>query len=115
MSYNELLADRIRDFFEDKKIEVREMKMMGGLCFMVDEKMCVGIVHNKLMARIGEEQYKTAIQIEGVNPMDFTKRPMKGYVFVSPEKTDLDDNLHYFLQMALDFNPLAKSSKKRKK
>jgi len=94
--------------------------MMGGLCFMVDDKMCCGIHYDKsketdlLMARIGEEAYKTAILREGCHPMDFTGRPMKGYVFVTPDGFDLDVDLEYWIQLCLDFNPLAKSSKKKK-
>lgn len=47
--------------------------------------------------------------------MNFTGRPMKGYVFIGPEGTDMDDDLAYWIQLALDFNPLAKSSKKKSK
>lgn len=115
MAYDELLADRIRNTLNEKKVESRELKMMGGLCFMVDEKMCVGIVKNMLMARIGEEAYESALSKKGVQPMDFTGRPMKGYVFIEPEGVDMEEDLTYWIQKCLDFNPLAKSSKKRKK
>lgn len=115
MAYDELLADRIRQTLADKNINAREMKMMGGLCFMVDEKMCVGIVRNNLMARIGPEAYEGALSKKGVQPMDFTGRPMKGYVFIEPLGIDMDGDLSYWIQRCLDFNPLAKASKKRKK
>ena len=115
MPYDELLADRIRNTLADKRVEAREMKMMGGLCFMVDEKMCVGIVKNNLMARIGVEAYEGALGKKGVQPMDFTGRPMKGYVFVDPEGVNMDDDLAYWVQQCPDFNPMAKASKKRKK
>lgn len=81
---------------------------------MVNEKMCVGVVKNELMARIGPDNYELALQKEGCKEMNFTGRAMKGYVFVTEEGTDLDDDLEYWLQMALDFNPIAKASKKRK-
>jgi TfoX/Sxy family transcriptional regulator of competence genes len=115
MAYDELLADRIRNTLNDKKVESRELKMMGGLCFMVDEKMCVGIVKNMLMARIGEDAYENALSKKGVQPMDFTGRPMKGYVFIEPEGVDMEEDLSYWIQQCLTFNPKAKSSKKRKK
>lgn len=115
MAYDELLADRIRNTLNEKNIEAREMKMMGGLCFMVDEKMCVGIVKNSLMARIGIDAYEGALDKKGVQPMDFTGRPMKGYVFIEPEGVDMESDLSYWVQKCLDFNPKAKSSKKRKK
>jgi hypothetical protein len=114
MAYDELLADRIRNILADKKVDSREMKMMGGLCFMVDEKMCIGIVKNNLMARIGSEAYEAALTKKGVQPMDFTGRPMKGYVFIDPIGVDMDTDLEYWIQKCLDFNPLAIASKKKK-
>ncbi len=115
MAYNEYLAERVERFFTENKIDFRSMKMMGGLCFMVDEKMCVGVVRDELMARIGTENYEAALEKPGAKEMNFTGRPMKGYVFLEEEATDLEDDLEYWLQLALDFNPLAKASKKRRK
>ncbi|PWG06554.1 TfoX/Sxy family protein [Polaribacter aquimarinus] len=114
MAYNEFLADRVSMFFKDKNVNFFEKKMFGGLCFMVDEKMCVGIVKDELMARINPDIYEESLLKEGCNKMNFTGRPMKGYVFLTDETIDLDEDLHYWLQLALDFNPLAKASKKRK-
>ena len=121
MAYDQYTADRITDFFEATKVNFFSKPMMGGLVFMVDNKMCCGIHYDKkkeadlLMARVGETALKIASQRKGALPMDFTGRPMKGYVFVLPEGYDLDDDLHFWLQLCLDFNPLAKASKKRKK
>ena len=61
MAFSELLADRIRQVFQEKKTDFIEKKMMGGLCFMVDNKMCVGIVKDELMARIGTEIYEEQV------------------------------------------------------
>lgn len=120
MAYNEFLADRIRRFFQDEKANFYEKKMMGGLCFMVNDKMCCGIHFDKkrqtdlIMARIGEDASPEAMKRDGCHPMDFTGRPMKGYVFISPDGFDLDEDLEYWLNLCLAFNPLAKASKKRK-
>lgn len=115
MPYNELLADRIRQILADKNAKVtEEKKMFGGLCFMVDHKMCIGIIKEDIMARIGVDAEETARRRLGARPMDFTKRPMKGYVFVSPEGSDLDEDLEYWVELCLAFNPLAKASRKRK-
>jgi hypothetical protein len=120
MAYNEHLAERISRFLEEKKVTFRIIKMMGGLCYMVREKMCCGILYDKkreidlLMARIGEAAYTAAIEHPACFPMDFTGRPMKGYVFIGPEGIDADSDLEYWLQLCLDYNPLAKSSKKNK-
>lgn len=115
MPYNEYLADRISQFFNDKRVEFYEKKMFGGTCFMVDEKMCVGVIHDQIMARINPEIYEISLLKEGCKKMNFTGRPMKGYVFLTEDAYDLDIDLHYWLQLALNFNPLAKASKKRKK
>jgi len=121
MAYNEFIADRIRQTFSEQNVHFIEKKMMGGLCFMVDDKMCCGIHFDKkkntdlLMARIGEDAFEEARKREGCLPMDFTGRPMKGYVFVTPDGFDMDEDLAHWIQLCIDFNPLAKSSKKRKK
>ena len=114
MAYDEYLSERIRNAFQRKRVTVEEKKMMGGLCYLVDDKMCVGIVKDNLMARIDPEIYEEALTRKGVRDMDFTGRPMKGYVFVDPEALDLEADLEYWIQLALDFNPKAKSSKKKK-
>ncbi len=121
MAYDEYLADRIRLVFNEKRVEALEKKMMGGLCFMVDDKMCCGIHFDKkketdlLMARIGEEASISALEHEHCHPMDFTGRPMRGYVFITPDGFDTDADLEHWLQLCLNFNPIAKSSKKKKK
>ena len=114
MAYDEHLAERIRSILDARKINYLDKKMMGGLVFMVDDKMCIGIVKDNLMARIGEEKYPEALQKDGCKEMNFTGRPLKGYVFVEPQAVDMEDELEYWVTLCLDFNPLAKASKKRK-
>ncbi|MCB0649902.1 MAG: TfoX/Sxy family protein [Saprospiraceae bacterium] len=114
MAYDEHLAERIRSILDARKINYLDKKMMGGLVFMVDDKMCIGIVKDNLMARIGEEKYPEALQKDGCKEMNFTGRPLKGYVFVEPQAVDMEDELEYWVKLCLDFNPLAKASKKRK-
>jgi len=120
MAYDEYLADRARRILKEKRVVSEEKKMMGGLCFMVDHKMCFGMHIDKaseqsfLMARVGLEQYEKALAKEHCSVMNFTGREMKGYVFIREEGIDTDKELGAWIQMCLDFNPLAKSSKKRK-
>lgn len=114
MAYNAFLADRVSQFFIDKKVSFYEKKMFGGTCFMVDEKMCVGVIRDEIMARINPEIYEESLKKEGCKEMNFTGRAMKGYVFLTVDAYDLDIDLQYWLQLTLDFNPLAKASKKRK-
>lgn len=66
------------------------------------------------MARLNPDIWDEAMTKKGCREMDFTKRPMKGYVYLSPEGIDMEDDLDYWVQLALDFNPMARKSKKRK-
>jgi TfoX/Sxy family transcriptional regulator of competence genes len=113
MAYDELLADRIRLALTNKKVPTLEKKMMGGLCFMVDNKMCVGIIKDELMARIDPDIYEMALSKKGCHEMTFTGRPMKGFVLVTPEGIDMNKDLEYWIQLCLEYNPKAKASKKK--
>ncbi len=120
MAYDEYLAERISNALTRKKVNFYSKNMMGGHLFMVDDKMFCGIHIDKkygdslLMARIGEGAYEIEIKKEECLPMDFTGRPMKGYIYVTPEGFDMDEDLEYWLDLCLKFNPQAKISKKRK-
>ncbi|MCB0711461.1 MAG: TfoX/Sxy family protein [Ignavibacteriae bacterium] len=113
MAYSNGLAERIRTELEERQVQFEEKKMMGGLTFMVDEKMCVGVVGEDLMARIDPDIYEEALTKEGCKEMEFTGRPMKGFVFVEPEGTGRDQQLEYWISLCLQYNPKAKSSKKK--
>jgi TfoX/Sxy family transcriptional regulator of competence genes len=114
MAYDEALAQRIRAALATQP-RVEEKNMMGGLTFMVNGKMCIGIVRDDLMARLDPEIYETALTKKGCREMDFTGKPMKGFVFISPEGTKRKADLDYWIGLALDFNKRAKASKKRKR
>lgn len=114
MAYDTYLEERIDRVLNDLGIPFVSKKMMGGLCYLVDDKMCLGIIKNNFMARVGPLFYTSALEHEGVVEMDFTKRPMIGYVYVQPDAVDSDDHLLYWVNKCLEFNPLAKSSKKNK-
>ncbi|MBT8218335.1 MAG: RNA methyltransferase, partial [Bacteroidia bacterium] len=92
-----------------------------GICYMVDDKMCVGTMINKesgepyLMARIGEELFIKNQHRKGCALMNFTGRPMKGFAFITPVGMDSDEDLAFWIDQALAYNPLAKKSKKRAK
>lgn len=113
MAFDSFLADRIKHYLDSKFINYYEKKMFGGLCYMVEDKMCIGIVKSELMARIGEKEHAGALSKNGCKPMNFTGRPMNGYVFITPEGYDLDYDLEYWIDLSLKFNPEAKSSKRK--
>jgi len=92
MAYDEGLAERIRETLADAH-GVSERRMFGGLAFMLHGNMFVGIVGSTLMARVGPEQSATALRRAHVREMDFTGRPMKGYVYVDESGTAEDADL----------------------
>jgi len=114
MPYNEKLADRVREALADIP-KVEEKFMFGGVCFMVNGKMCMGVATDELMCRIDPAREEEALERTGCRPMDFTGRPMKGYVFVDETGLKGKKGLDYWVQMCLDFNSRAKASKKPKK
>ena len=121
MAYDEHTAERIRTILTEKRVDFSERNMMGGRIFFVDDKMLCGIHIDKkfgdqlMMARIGEVAYEKEIEKEACLPMDFTGRPMRGYIFVTPDGIDQDKDLSYWLDVCLAFNPLAKASPRKKK
>ena len=115
MAYDSILGDRISDWFTRKKVPFEVKKMMGGLFFMVDDKMCVGVMKDELMARIDPDVYESALNQPACRQMDFTGRVLKGFVLVEQQGIAGESDLDHWMQMALDFNPKARSSKKKKK
>jgi TfoX/Sxy family transcriptional regulator of competence genes len=112
MTNSEDLAERISAVLTAKRVRFESKRMMGGICFMVADKMCVGTAKNLLMVRFDPERHDDVLTRPGAGPMDFTGRPMRGYVFVQPASLREDAVLASWLELALDYNPRAKSSKK---
>jgi len=115
MAYNEKLADRVREIIALTHQNVEEKIMFGGICFMVNDKMCVGVQKELLMVRLNPDIFETAMEKEGCIAMDFSGKPMKGFVFVEDTALTTQKKLEYWLKLALDYNTIAKASKKKKK
>lgn len=81
MAYDERLAGRVRAAVS-KRSGIEEKRMFGGLCFLLRKKMFSGVVGDELMARVGPAAYARALTEPHVRPMDFTGRPLAGYVYV---------------------------------
>jgi TfoX/Sxy family transcriptional regulator of competence genes len=92
MAFDEGLAQRVREALE-KRVSITERRMFGGLAFLLDGKMFVGISGSKLMARVGAERYQDALSLPHVREMNFTGKPMKGYVYIEPLGLTNDENL----------------------
>jgi TfoX/Sxy family transcriptional regulator of competence genes len=113
MAYNEKLADRTREIIALTHKNVEEKRMFGGLCFMVNEKMCVGIEQNRMMVRLDPDKYDEVMEKDGCKAMDFTGKVMKGYVFVDADVLNTKKKLEYWVKLALEYNKIAKASKKK--
>lgn len=114
MAYDEKLADRIRERLALLE-NIEEKEMMGGLVFMYNGKMCVGIIRDEMMCRIAPELHEEVVEKRGCRTMDFTKRPMRGYIMVDETGMKSNQDFDYWIGLALDFNKRAKSSGKKKK
>jgi TfoX/Sxy family transcriptional regulator of competence genes len=102
MAYDEQLADRIRAALPDRD-DVTERKMFGGIAFMVGGNMTCGVIKEDLMARVGPDADEQALEEPHTRPMDFTNRPMKGYIYVAPEGVADDDSLQAWVDRCVDF------------
>lgn len=96
MAYDSGLAQRIRDLLQHRP-GVSERSMFGGLAFLVDGKMFAGVQGSILMARVGPERHADALAVPHVREMDFTGRPMKGYVYVDPPGLSDDQALQNWI------------------
>ena len=100
MAYNETLANRVREFIAETDNRIEEKKMFGGLCFMVNNKMCIGVEQDRLMLRMDPTKYEELLEKEGCTPMDFMGRPMRGYVYVDEEVLKTKKGLNFGLYSA---------------
>ena len=102
MPFDPKLAVRVKQALKDAR-GVREQPMFGGLCFMVGGHMCCGVERNRLVVRVGPEQYQQALALPHARPMDFTGRPLKGFVYVSAEGCRTDAALRAWVSRARAF------------
>ena len=114
MAFDEKLNDRIRESLSHLS-KVEEKYMFGGSCYMLNDKMCVGVVKDEMMCRIDYDIYEDALKKPGCREMVFTGKPMKGYVFVSLEGLKTKKQFDYWINLCIEFNKKAKSSKKKSK
>ncbi|MGZ3776433.1 MAG: TfoX/Sxy family protein [Mucilaginibacter sp.] len=111
MAYDEKLADRVREALINVP-KVTEKKMFRGVTFMVDDKMCISVSGNELMLRLEPDLTEQLVEENGTRPMVHGGKHMKGFIYISPERFKNQKDFDYWIKLALDFNPKAKSSKK---
>lgn len=115
MVYDTKLADRIRDYLaEIPNLIIDEKKMFRGLTFMVNGKMCVNVSGENLMCRFDPDLQDEISDKIGFQTMIMKDRLYKGYCYVSPVGITTKENFEFWLNLCLDFNKSAKSSKKQR-
>ena len=106
MAYNEVLEQRLTaaiEFFpEEIRGDIQKKKMFGGLGFLYRGKMTVGIIKEDLVVRVVEEKMENLLSREDVRPMDFTKKPMKEFVFVSASAFRTEEELQFWIELGLE-------------
>lgn len=113
MTEEDHLLDRITTFLQDTHIVYETKNMFGGHCFMVDNKMCFGTYKGGLMARVDPKEVDILTNRTGAEKMIHAGRPMTGYLMIQPAGYERDEDLEFWIRKCLEFNPKAKSSKKK--
>ena len=114
MPYNEKLADKIRTALTGTKNLV-EKKMFGGIAFMVNDKMCIGVDKDDIMLRCEVDETDELLKKKGARNFDLSgDRPMKGWLLVSPKGTSNKKDFYWWLNKAIEGNKKAKTSKKKR-
>jgi TfoX/Sxy family transcriptional regulator of competence genes len=113
MAYNAALTERIREALLDVK-KVEEKRMFRGVTFMVNNKMCITVGDDKIMCRINPLLHDEVIQRKGCEAVIMKGREYKGYVYVHEDSIKREKDLRYWIGLALEFNTIAKASKKAK-
>lgn len=102
VAFDEILAARIRKALARKK-GIEEKKMFGGVGFLLNGNMLVGVWKDSLIVRLGDEQGEEALLEPHVKPFDITGKAMKGWAMVKPEGIEDDDQLKAWIQRAVKF------------
>jgi TfoX/Sxy family transcriptional regulator of competence genes len=114
MAYDEQLAARIRDTLA-ARADMTERRMFGGLAFLRDGRMCCGVVGQDLMVRVVEDEMPSVLRRPHVRPMDFTGRPLRGFVYVAPSGVATDDALGEWIAKGLAFTERGEAPKKSRR
>ena len=102
MPFNEMLASRLRAQLGVFSEEFTEKKMFGGLSFLYNGKMTVGIVKEELVVRVISSKMENELSKDHVRPMDFTKRTLKEFIYVSQDGFKSEEELLYYIELGLE-------------
>jgi TfoX/Sxy family transcriptional regulator of competence genes len=102
VAYDEDLAQRVREVLA-ARADVSERKMFGGIAFMVGGNMACGVLRADLIVRLDKDESEKALAEDGVRPFDFTGKPMKGIVYVAPERISDDAGVAEWVEAGADY------------
>jgi TfoX/Sxy family transcriptional regulator of competence genes len=102
MAYNEDLVYRIRQQFSHLGIEIVEKKMFGGMSFLYQGKMTVGVIKEDLVARVILEKHPDVLDNEFIRPMDFTGKSLKDFLYVNPDGVQNSEDIDYWIDLGLE-------------
>lgn len=102
MAYDEGVAERVRSVL-DGHAGVSEQRSFGGLAFLLNGNMCCGVLNDELVVRVGPDAYDDAVTRSHARPMDFTGRPMRGWVYVAPDGFSEDAELDGWVVLGVEF------------
>jgi hypothetical protein len=115
MAFNNKLAEKLRSrLYDVPGIKIEEKKMFQGLAFMVNGKMCINVSGDNLMCRFDPALTEEISKSFGYEPMIMKGKELKGYCYVKPDGFAKASELTFWINLCLDFNERAKSSKKKK-
>ncbi|TWR31086.1 TfoX/Sxy family protein [Mucilaginibacter pallidiroseus] len=111
--HNEQIINRIREALMDMD-SVEEKTMFGGICFLLNDKLCICVRGDEVMCRVGPDEYLAALEQHGATPMIHGGRSMNGYVFVDGNVFSNHKDFEYWISKSLEYNKIAVSSKKKR-
>ena len=113
MAINEKLTDKIREALVDAD-NIEEKKMFSGIAFMVNDKLCIAVRSDNIMLRIDPSLHDKLVEEPGCSTMIMKGKSLNGYVVVDESVLDTKKQINYWIKLALDYNPIAKATKKKK-
>lgn len=103
MAYNKTLANRIVSKLVDRNVQFEEKKMMGGIAFMINDKMCFGVIKENMMLRVMDEHYDNLLEMPHCRQMDFTGKPLKNFLFVEQEGLLKEADFENYINLGIEF------------
>ncbi len=115
MAFDEHLGQRVTNMLERCGATFTQTRMFGGLGSMINDKMSMGVVKDELMVRVLDDKFEGTLANEHVREMDFSGRPMRGFIYVEPKGFATDSALSEWVDLAIEFGRLGVVKSKRKK